>query len=747
MEFVQQGNSLTALIANPRKTEPHQCDISPLLILHEEDRNIILNATRRRSIAMACSTQICDVSSILRPFGQYLEWEISLHNNGECRLPTTFEGWQHLVLQFGLWYISRPNTEASLETLCHDGQSKIRPWLEFLQEEGQIPLGVILPDFNLPKELTNHGSAKKTTLLGEQSLKPSHENEPVEKIKDPLNKTLAGPIFWHSDAEYLDQVEATLRNRDQILANSLDDYWLRLVQDYRKGQKMLKQITADDWLFREQNALWKDTFERTIIDKTGRQYQKQSSMVLTSSAHPEGHIWLLRMMQQQLDYSRDPECLEPKIFRQHPATTARLLECSKSTPIYPLLNESTLSPMQAELLTSGQLYHRFLGLLNNTDMAVAMAILIREHANLTPEALAGAKLLNAKGKSYILLTDEGQQQIFSVDKPRANSRKYARLTLRATQVLRHLRRATAPVRALLKRIGHPHWRYLMLGIIGSGVRRNVTTLGHPPRIYPQRLHDTTSSYKFSLARCYPELADAGLGSGTLDFSKIRHTQGVLAWFDKGSIRAVQKRLGNSFRVAIDHYIPESLLKAWNERIIRRFQNTLLVLAAANEDYLLDVVDMPNLAELHHFLAQLVYELPSGVSPIADRLQQLYANRFCIEHAGKPGAKEETGPTSYDLLHLRLSPNSLALLLAYRQWAQLHLEPKHQNQPDHLTGLTPKHFMDLGGMLQAAALNNDLGNALRESLNWKKLQRVYSQAEKKVPELVCRLCRLSLKTTM
>lgn len=63
---------------------------------------------------------------------------------------------------------------------------------------------------------------------------------------------------------------------------------------------------------------------------------------------------------------------------------------------------------------------------------------------------------------------------------------------------------------------------------------------------------------------------------------------------------MQKRLGNSYRVAIEHYIPESLLQVWNERIIRRFQNTLLALAAAEEDYLPEVVDMPNLAELHRF---------------------------------------------------------------------------------------------------------------------------------------------------
>ncbi|GAB3531433.1 hypothetical protein [Photobacterium alginatilyticum] len=741
MQFVQQGNTLTVLITNPHKIEPERLNISPLLILHAKDRNRLLNATSQYAVGNACQTQHRYINEALRPFGYYLHWDTALHQGSICRLPDTFEGWQRLVLQFALWYISRPGTKASLETLCKNVQCRVRPWLEFLQEDGLIPLGVMLPDLSLPEEQGSHGSPQNPRLLGEQPAKPTRDDEPIEKVRKPLDRTLAGPIFWHIDAEYLDQVEATLRNRDQVLADLMDDYWLRLVRDYRCGQQMLQQITADDWRLREQNAIWKDDATVTIVDTKGRHYQKKISLQLTSPRHPKGHLWGLRMMMQQLKYSNDPECLTPKALRKHPACLARFLKNSSSTPIAPLLSDCALPLQQAELLSSEQLFYRFLGLLNTTDMAVAKALLIREHANLTPDALDGAQLLNVRGKSYMLLTDEGQQQIFSVDKPRAGSRKYAALTPRAARVLRHLQRATAPVRALLKRAGHPHWRYLLLGV--TQVRKNINGLGHPARIYAQLLYDTTGKYKFTLARCHPTLTNAGLGAGTLDFNKIRHTQGVLAWFDKGSVRAVQKRLGNSYRVAIEHYIPEPLIQIWNERIIRRFQNTLLVLAAAEEDYLLEVVDMPNLAELHRFLAQLVYELPAGSSPIADKLHQLYAERYRIDHAGQP-ATWEAVPTPDDLLHLRLSPNSLALLLAYRQWAQQHLTASLQIQPDHLTGLTPKHFIDLGGMLQAAAQSDDIGYALRESLNVKKLQRVYGQAESKVPILVNRLTHLSLQ---
>ncbi len=743
MQFIHQGNSLTVLVANPRKIEPERSDISALLILQTEERNSLLNATRQYAVGKSYRTQHHYVSSILRPLGHYLHWDTSLYHKNVCRLPNTFESWQRLVLQFGLWYISRPDTKASLETLCKDMQGKVRPWLEFLQEEGLIPLGVILPDVNLPEEQGRYRSPKNPRLLGEQPARPIRQDDHIEKVKEPLDKTIAGPIFWHTDAEYLDEVETTLRKRDQILANVLDDYWLKLVRDFRCGQKMLQQITAEDWYLREQNVNWKDDVTITVVGKKSSQYQKQVRRILVSKKHVKGHLWGLRMMQQQLEHSNDPQCLVTKKLCQHPATTNRFLINSDSTPIDSLRNASALLPQQVELLSPAKLFHRFLGLLNATDMAVAMALLLREHSNLTPEALAGAQLLDVRGKSYLLLTDEGRQQIFSVNKPRAVSRKYAAMKPRAARVMRHLLRATALERDLLKRAGHPHWRYLLLGI--TKTKGNANVLGHPPTISPPLLYDTTGKIKFSLASCYPELDNAGLGAGTLDFSKIRHTQAVLTWFDTGSIRAVQKRLGNSYRVAIEHYIPESLLQVWNERIIRRFQNTLLALAAAEEDYLPEVVDMPNLAELHRFLAQLVYEFPAGRSPIAHKLHQFYAERYRIDLAGQTIVRE-AAPTPEELLHLRLSPNSLALLLAYRQWAQQNLTAENQNQPDSVTGLTPKYFIDLGGMLQAVAQCDDIGYALRESLNVKKLQRVYSQAVSKVPIMVRSLIHMSLEPT-
>jgi hypothetical protein len=337
-----------------------------------------------------------------------------------------------------------------------------------------------------------------------------------------------------------------------------------------------------------------------------------------------------------------------------------------------------------------------------------------------------------------MLADERKPAaIFSVDKRRAGCRKYLVLSKKSAHVVRHILRTTAPIRALLKRTGHPHWRYLFLGKIGIG-----GALGHPRTISAISLWSSDESQRIGLACFYPSLAKAGLGAGTLDFAKIRATQGVLAWFDKGSVRAVHRRLGNSYRTSIDYYIPEPLLAAWNERIIRRFQNTLLVLAASEEEYLLDVMDMPNIGELHRFLAQLVYEMPAGRSPIADRIQARFGERFRID------GPEQRQPlrlakSMNESLHIRLNPSSLALLLAYRQWAHTQLSPQSQQERDSQTGLAPKHFIDLALMLQSAVHSDNIGQDLSRSLDLRSLKRQFLQAEPKVSAFVEQLHRKSL----
>ncbi|WP_431474576.1 hypothetical protein RVM24_18965 [Marinobacter sp. KM021] len=730
MNFVRINGLLVVHLKDPRSTKPSTRELYELGKVNDPVVERIIEAFKRKLIGSPFRSQVNGLGCFLRPLGVFLNSWIA--DSSKKTVAFDLASWQACVCDFAVWWLVRDDSKATLATRCGVWQRVVIPFFEYLQEEDVLPFGLVFPKLKLPKEQTS-SNPQQPKLIGESPAMAVSEEHAIEKA--PLDRTLAGPVFWRADAEYLDEIETTLRERDAMLASALDDYWLKLIKDYRTGWRLKRQISDVEWHAQEAAGDWAYGYYTkagiTFDDpKVGRR------MPLCTPLNPRGHVWLLRFLQHFLLGLEDAKDFNLKAIQTHPAVCVSCFKHPRRTPIEPLRRLTALSNEQFDVIPTAAFFWRFFGLLSMLDMAVAITILIREHANWTPEAIAGAKLLDAHGKSYLLITDStNPAEIFSVDKPRAGSRKCAILSKRSIRVVRHLLRATAPVRDVLRRSGNPHWRYLFLGYMRH------KGLGHPSSI-PSSLLNRREMVEASLVRFYPKLTQAGLGVGTLDFSKVRATQGVLAWFDKGSVKAVKQRLGNSYRVSIEHYIPETLLAAWNERIIRRFQNTLVVLAAAEEDYLLEVVDMPSLADLHRFLAQLVYELPPGRSPIADRLQARFGERYRIDEPESENLNNQK-KTPKESLHVRLNPSCIALLLAYREWAKTQLSPAMQQQADRQTGLTPAHFIELAGMLQSAAQSDQIGKDLSRVLNVKLLRQQFAQAEPKVAALAVQLDKKSL----
>lgn len=719
MRFEVRHGELVAVIANPRNTADSVLGLAALGMISPLYLDPLLNSTQRYMLRLKFKSKKNVVGQVLRPFGTFLQWEYD--NEIIIRdLPVNIAGWQYLVLQFGLWYISHGGSKMTLENRCQEWRKKVSPWLKFLQEDGVIPLSVTWHNMRLPKESVRQPSPDRPTLLGEF---PAVKVDQNDLSLPSIDKTIIGPVFWSSEVEYLDEIEKKLRLRDKLLSQCLDDHWLRKVKDYRAGCKMLKVVGDLKWSKREQEENWKFECVMTFGGAGQGRGNRVKKFKVASPVNPDGHAWALRLMHKTLMVSSDVRCLQSKFLRLHPAVNCCFLADVKDTPVKVLRESSALVEAAFDLFSIDQIYYRFLGLLNATDMAVAIAILIQEHPNMTPESLAGAYLLNRNDKSYLLLTDKIGSKIFSIDKPRAKKRKYARLSHRAMRIVRHLLRVTQPVRDLLRRANNPHWRFLFLGISSSG--KAARHLGHPPNISAFNLHRADRGA--SLARLYPVLERNGIKSGTLDFMKIRASKGVLAWFEEGSTRACERKLGNSNRVTIEHYIPQSLLNAWNERIIRRFQNTVILLSAHDETYVLGLIDIPTVKDLEGFILQLIGEHPIHSSPVANKLHEVFGSKFGCDISSK---RSRSGQ-----LYLQLSANSIALLLAYRKWASENLSVDAQNEIDHVTGVAPKYFIDLAVMIQAVSVNNELGDKLKESLDVSKLKRYYHEALKQVSSVI------------
>ena len=212
--------------------------------------------------------------------------------------------------------------------------------------------------------------------------------------------------------------------------------------------------------------------------------------------------------------------------------------------------------------------------------------------------------------------------------------------------------------------------------------------------------------------------------------------GVIRWFETGSILEMSRRLGNTRKVVLEHYLPPSLLHAWNTRIIRRFQNTLIVLAAHDEPYLLEVTDFSNIADLQHFISQLVMDYPTKTSPLAEEVHK----RFGSEQKRKTASSKQIP----GLLNIRLSPSSLGFLYSFSDLALRTMTPDALDKVDVLNGLAPRRFTDMATLLRHAAESESIHASLRESLDIQLLKQVHGEALAIKVGLDAKFAKLAIK---
>jgi hypothetical protein len=700
MDLEITATGITVFLNNPSRDIRHRVNLRSLLVIGRDQARILVSATIKSIAGKAYRTQLSYLRDAVGRFGQYLQ------QRRTASLPRTQNDWEHLLLDWFSWYLSHGGSNASLSSRTRQWADPVTPWVRLMIEEKVIPYDVIVPATRMRKEVVHYGTPLRPALIGEKPAPRMEQNVSI-------NKTLAGPIFWKAEEEYLKEVELTLNTRQAALTQALDDYFLRLVKDYRTGRNLMRRVSLGEVAHRKKNDDWQSS---TLVAQAKDGFA--GKYLITHPNAPDSTSWLLVILRELLSERVDQQCLSTRALQSHPAIYARFPSKRTETPIQLLEEKTALQADQLARFSRMSLILRFLGVLNAVDMAVASAILIQEHPNFNPCSLFDAKLLSQKGNPYLVMQNDNNTQIFSVDKPRAGERKYAVLSRRAARVIRHVVRVTQPVRELLERSNSELWRHLFLGMsCGSKGKLGKPELG------PAQL---TSEIHPSLLRYYPELAEIGLVQGTLDFAKIRATQGVLTWFETGSVQMASRKLGNTYRVALQNYIPKPLLRLAIERTVRRFQNTLIFLAASDEDYVLEATDFRSLDELHKFLMQLLQEHMRGSSPIADRL-------YCAIPKSIEGDFQNPVdcPANSSLLSINLSSSALAVLYAYREVVLQKLSKKEREILAKKSGTPQESLIDLANLLHHAAESESIGEALADSLQLNQLKKVHAQAKGRV----------------
>lgn len=613
-------------------------------------------------------------------------------------LPMTSQDWNVFILSYLQFYLTDTKySQAKTSTRAGLWSTHTFGFLSCLKDAEVIPLDVVIPLINNKKI---RSLATDQSILGQTRRRARDPTEPPQKL-------LVDISFGMTDVDYLDAIETKCRHLVDVVKSVSLTHWTELMQDIELGQRLAAQITNEEI----DSAIEAQRYGEglAIPGRSGRPFVKYASPF-----HPLGVPWALALVRHSLRTNNNIHCVTTEALRRSPFMNVEVFKGRNNA--YPALDSLTsMSSTSWQHLPSYTRFYRFAGLLSPVDMAAACLVLTIEHPQFTSESLQNAKLLNVRGKPRLLLTDNKDSSIFYLDKPRAGRMQSAALSELAQKILLDIVRCTAAVRDVLKRAGDKTWRYLFLGVgLRASVPGVLVALDAEARVL-------TGDHRKSInmLRLYPALEHNGLGRGSFDYRRLRNTMGVITWFETGSVLEMSRKLGNTRKVALNNYLPRALLHVWNTRIIRRFQNTLIVLAAHDEPYLLDATDFASFADLQHFIAQLILEYPVKTNPLADEVQRRLGGASLTSTAPPASA--------LGFLNIRLSPKSLAYLYAFRDLAKKSLSDEQQEKVDTLSGLSPRQFMDMAQLLKHAAENTELHPSLRERMDVPRLVETHGQA--------------------
>lgn len=697
MRFEILTGKVTFFLENPKRHTPSTVSFSTKGVrLNEETLRRICSALTNQARGHLSTSQRNYLKDFLRPLLAYFQ-------SPDTDFPCNSNEWQIFLLRFFQYYlVDTVWSTASPNTRMTFWKSLVRCIFEFWILEEIIPYDVVIPSIAL-KQLRKTSSSQK--LLGEHPALPAPIGKPPQKL-------LVSIEFASPAAEYLDIIESRCREKVRAVQQVCQAHWDALMSDGRSGTQFRSTVKTSE-------------IENAINSGLHWEIRKGVRIPLASDTRPQGHAWALAVTYYLMLKGQSQNCVSIKTLKASKFFAVRTFEYGG----FKILAEHTAMPLEAfnELRGYGR-YYRFAGILSSLDAAVACCLLTIEHPEFTSDALQSAKLLNPRGKAHLLITDNAQSSIFSLDKPRAGRRKSVALTPLAQQLIKDIVAWTARIRGVLKRAGDKAWRFLFLGY---GMGGKLGPLDPNARLLNGR--DKAPS----LTRLYPALAEQGLTDANFDYRRLRTTMGVLRWFETGSIREMSRRLGNTRRVALEHYLPAALLRAWNTRIIRRFQNTLIVLAAHSEDYLLEVTDFASINDLQDFIAQLLLEYPADSSLLAKEVNtRLQFNRQLSDGNEAPFF-------SNSILNIKLSAKSLSYLYAYSDFVEKTLAPSALIVADAETGLSPAQFVDLARLIRHACENDSVAADMRELLELPRLRLMHERATSQQATLAAQFSQLSV----
>ncbi|OSR78029.1 hypothetical protein [Pseudomonas syringae] len=582
--------------------------------------------------------------------------------NENVILPTVANDWQQFIFNYFEYYLT--NTEYSSQTL----KSRQNQWPMTLIYFDQLKSLKVIPNtVKYPraknKKLLSSAEKKKEYVIGD-----SYHILENSKRKHVRSVTyLADTSYTLDSPTYFEKLEERLKEKSEQVQVCANEYLENLHQCQEIGKKLIEKYDISEIKnLVESRKVFRTDFPSHIADP--RFFDGFEIMLATISYYFKNTNLIKRLNFNTLN--KLP--LLAGLFRNNDVR-----EFLKKKLRKVIGDKSPRGIGTIELLT------RLLGFLSARDCSAAMLVLLHEHPAFTSNSLAQAKLLNKRGYRLILSLVGKKADIYSIEKLRANKRIKEILKPNSRKVIELIESSTIDLRTKLRDEGNKNYRYLFLV---------MTTHGYGP---PNNLGLIINKSSLNFYDCYEEfLQQNEIPRRGFTYSSVRNTSGLLEGFRFHSAKAMAKKLGNTERIVLNHYVAPWMVDMWNEHATRNFQQILVVLAAHNSPWLLRVSDFENQSDLLKYIAKIITENKIG-DPVSDQIQARFGTKKSLH-------ENEDKALLNEKLLICLSAESLAMLYAYLEWASKTLTTEQQQCVDSDSGISPNALINLANLLQTAA---------------------------------------------
>ncbi|MHC8379728.1 hypothetical protein ACYZT3_28145 [Pseudomonas sp. MDT1-16] len=543
----------------------------------------------------------------------------------------TSEKAEAFILDFFHFYLSDKNhSQSGISTRQQTWKFGIK-YFNLLKHTGLIPSSTPIPSSRVRKQAGNTSSEMDTPM-------GYHRHKNTDK---DVSATYLVDVSYTEDSDaYLDNLETELRKRSEAAHCCCMDYWASVTSIHAEGSTILNSDPAIRTIELLKEGVFHDEHEiRGIKQLTHR----------CSPTNPHYVTNFLATVNYYLFTNPALDSIAITAIKGLPTFSAPQFN-NKYYEKLAIACEKILAPHINVKLPLYEVIGKLLGILTARDCAAAGAIMIYEHPQFSPDSVGNAKLYDEAGKSYLIDNPIGDSKTFSVEKKRAKSRKYANLTNLSTRVLEHVIEKTNKIRNRVpdqqSRAGVNSYLFLTISNYGIGVPNNMLAAMNISGITLYEIY-------------IDQLTLAGLNRGDFSYSKIRSTKGILKWFETGSIKSMADELGNQEKAVLRNYIPRWLLKKWNERAQRSFQQLLIILSAYDEPWLLDVTDFTTNEKLQKFILRAIEKATLG-----DVVSSAINDRF-----GTLITPSEQTNAALNSLAVNLGEEGLSVLYGYSRWAK------------------------------------------------------------------------------